>query len=109
VNAEADGTCGGADGSTDNEPRATYGELAMKIQILGTGCAKCKTLFENTRKAVEESGVDAMVEKVEEIKEIMKFNILMTPGLAINGEVKAAGRVLCSEDIKKLIVASGGK
>ncbi|MCX5758044.1 MAG: thioredoxin family protein [Candidatus Hydrogenedentes bacterium] len=81
----------------------------MKIQILGTGCAKCKTLLENTRKAVEESGVDAEIEKVQEIKEIMKFNILMTPGLAIDGEVKAAGRVLSADDIKKLILASGGK
>lgn len=81
----------------------------MKIQILGTGCAKCKTLLENTLKAVEASGVDAMVEKVQDIKEIMKFNILMTPGLAIDGEVKAAGRVLSPEDIKKLILAAGGK
>jgi len=81
----------------------------MRIQILGTGCTKCKNLTENARKAVEESGVEADIEKVEDIKEIMKFNILMTPGLVIDGEVKAAGRVLSTEDIKKLIVASGGK
>ena len=76
-----------------------------RIQILGTGCAKCKTLAENARKAVEEAGVEAEIEKVEDIKEIMKFNILMTPGLVIDGEVKAAGRVQSPEDIKKLLVS----
>lgn len=79
----------------------------MRIQILGTGCAKCATLAENAKKAVELAGVDAEVEKVEDIKEIMKFNILMTPGLAIDGEVKAVGRVLSPEDIRKLILAAG--
>lgn len=79
----------------------------MKIQILGTGCAKCKTLAENAKKAVELSGVEAEIEKVEDIKEIMKFNVLMTPGLVINGEVKVAGRVPSPEDIKKLILAGG--
>jgi len=76
-----------------------------KIQILGTGCAKCKTLTENAKKAVELAGVEAEIEKVEDIKEIMKFNVLMTPGLVIDGEVKAAGRVLSPEDIKKLLVS----
>ena len=75
-----------------------------RIQILGTGCAKCKALAENARKAVDEAGVEAEIEKVEDIKEIMKFNILMTPGLAIDGEVKAAGRVLSPEEIKRLLV-----
>ncbi|MCE5314456.1 MAG: thioredoxin family protein [Armatimonadota bacterium] len=76
-----------------------------KIQILGTGCAKCKTLYENAKKAVEETGVEAEIEKVEDIKDIMKFNILMTPGLVVDGEVKAAGRVLSPEDIRKLLVS----
>jgi small redox-active disulfide protein 2 len=80
-----------------------------RIQILGTGCAKCKTLAENAAKAIEESGIDAEIEKVQDIKEIMKFNILMTPGLVIDGEVKAAGRVLSPEDIRKLLTADGGK
>jgi len=75
-----------------------------RIQILGTGCAKCKALAENARKAVDEAGVEAEIEKVEDIREIMKFNILMTPGLAIDGEVKAAGRVLSPEEIKRLLV-----
>jgi len=62
----------------------------MIVQVLGTGCARCKTLFENTKKAVEEAGVDATVEKVEDIQKIMSFEILMTPGLVIDGVVKAA-------------------
>ncbi len=81
----------------------------MKIQILGTGCAKCKTLTENTEKAVRELGIDAEIVKVTEIKEIMQFNVLMTPGLVIEGQVKAAGRVLSPDEIKKLLVESGGK
>ena len=80
----------------------------MRIQILGTGCAKCKTLAENARTAVEELGLDAEIEKVEDIKEIMKFKILMTPGIAIDGEVKAAGRLLSVEDVKKLLEKHGG-
>lgn len=76
-----------------------------RVQILGTGCAKCKTLAENTRKAIEEAGIEAEIEKVEDIKEIMKFNIMITPGLAIDGEVKSAGKVLSTEDIKKLLLS----
>lgn len=75
----------------------------MKIQILGTGCAKCKTLTENTRKAMQESGVDAEIEKVEDIREIMKFNVLTTPGLVIDGKVRVAGKVPSVDEIKKLI------
>lgn len=74
-----------------------------KIQILGTGCAKCKALYDNAVKAVNETGVEAEIEKIEDIKEIMKFNILMTPGLVVDGEVKAAGRLLSPEDIKKFL------
>lgn len=80
----------------------------MKIQILGTGCAKCKTLTENTEKAVRELGIEAEIVKVTEIKEIMQFNVLMTPGLVIEGKVKAAGRVVSPDDIKKLLVEAGG-
>ncbi len=76
-----------------------------KIQILGTGCAKCKTLAENAKKALEESGVEAEIEKIEDIREIMKFNVMMTPGLVIDGEVKAAGKLLSSDDIKRLLLS----
>jgi len=75
----------------------------MLIQVLGTGCAKCRTLYETVTKAVQESGVEAQVEKVEDIEKIMAFEILMPPGLVINGQVKAAGRVPSVEEIKRLI------
>jgi len=80
-----------------------------RIQILGTGCAKCKALAENARRAIELAGIEAQIEKIEDIREIMKFNILMTPGLAIDGQVKAAGRVLSPDDIKRLLLSDGGK
>jgi small redox-active disulfide protein 2 len=78
----------------------------MFIQVLGTGCAKCKTLHEIVQKAVQETGVEAQVEKVEDIQQIMAFEILMMPGLVINGEVKTAGRVPNVEEVKKMIVAA---
>jgi small redox-active disulfide protein 2 len=74
-----------------------------KIQILGTGCAKCAKLTENAEKAAKELGVEAEVEKVTDIKKIMKYGVMMTPGLAIDGEVKAVGKVLSVEEIKKLL------
>ncbi len=78
----------------------------MLIQILGTGCTRCKTLYDVAKRAAEECGVDALVEKVEDIGQIMAFEIIMTPGLVINGEVKAAGRVPSLEEMKKLILAA---
>ncbi|MCE5269190.1 MAG: thioredoxin family protein [Planctomycetaceae bacterium] len=78
----------------------------MLIQVLGTGCAKCKTLHDIVTKAVKETGVDAQVEKVQDIQKIMEFEILMTPGLVIDGQVKAAGRVPNVEEVKKMIVAA---
>ena len=75
----------------------------MLIQVLGTGCKRCKTLHEIVTKAVEETHVDAQVEKVEDIQKIMAFEILMMPALAINGEVKAAGWVPNVEEIKRMI------
>ena len=81
----------------------------MIIQVLGTGCTRCKTLFENAQKAVADLGVDALVEKIEDIQQIMAFEILMMPGLVIDGVVKVAGRVPSAEDIKKLILAEQEK
>ena len=74
----------------------------MKLQILGTGCPRCEQLLANVEQAV--AGADGVeIEKVEDIKEIMKFRVLATPALAVDGVVKAAGRVLSPEEIKKLI------
>jgi small redox-active disulfide protein 2 len=78
----------------------------MIIQVLGTGCSRCKTLYEMVNKAVEETGVEAMVEKVEDMQQIMAFEVLMLPGLVIDGYVKTAGRVPSIEEIKELIAAA---
>lgn len=74
-----------------------------KIQILGTGCPKCKALTANAEKAVKELGIEAKVEKIDKIQEILKFNIMTTPAIAIDGEIKAAGKVLSVEEITKLL------
>jgi small redox-active disulfide protein 2 len=78
----------------------------MIIQVLGTGCAKCRTLYETVQKAVAETGVDALIEKIEDIERIMTFDILMTPGLVIDGQVKTAGRLPNLDEVKKLILAA---
>jgi small redox-active disulfide protein 2 len=75
----------------------------MKIEILGTGCSKCKNLFAVTDEALKESGKSAELIKVESIAEIMKFGVMSTPAIAIDGQVKAAGRVPSKEEIKKWI------
>jgi len=65
----------------------------MDIKILGTGCAKCKKLYEEADKAIRQLGIAATIAKVEQINEIMTYKVLMTPALVINGEVKVAGRI----------------
>ena len=75
----------------------------MKLQILGTGCPRCKQLLANVELAAAGLETPVEIEKVDDIKEIMKFRILATPALAVDGVVKAAGRVLTPDEIKKLI------
>ena len=75
-----------------------------KIQILGTGCSKCKTLTANAETAVKSLGVEAQIEKVEKIMDIMKFGVMTTPALVIDGAVKSAGKVLSIDEIKKFLV-----
>ena len=74
-----------------------------RIQVLGTGCPKCKTLFANAEAAVQTAGIDATVEKVEKLAEIMKFGVMITPALAIDGVVKSAGKVLSAEEIRNYL------
>lgn len=75
----------------------------MKILILGTGCAKCKKLTENTTAAVRESGISAEIEKITDIQEIMKHGIMMTPALVIDGAVKSVGKILSVGEIRTLL------
>ena len=72
----------------------------MKIEILGTGCPKCKKLAELAGQAVKESGIEAEITKVTEINEIMNYGVMITPALVIDGEVKSAGKIPGLEEIK---------
>jgi small redox-active disulfide protein 2 len=75
----------------------------MEIKILGTGCSKCKTLEEITRKVVRDNSIVADIVKVEDIVEIMKYNIMTTPALVIDGKVVSKGRIPSAEEIKQLL------
>jgi small redox-active disulfide protein 2 len=75
----------------------------MKIEILGTGCAKCKKLFENAQDATKALGLEAEVVKVEDMQQIINAGIMITPAIAVDGEVKSAGKVLSVDEIKKII------
>lgn len=74
-----------------------------KIQILGTGCPKCKMLTANAEAAVKSLGIEAQIEKVEKIADIMAFGVMTTPALVVDGQVKSAGKVLSAEEIKKML------
>ena len=74
-----------------------------KIQILGTGCPKCKKLAENAEAAAKSLGIQYELLKITDINEIMKFGVMMTPALAVDGEVKSTGKALSVDDIKELL------
>jgi small redox-active disulfide protein 2 len=74
-----------------------------KIQILGTGCPKCKKLAENARTAAKDAGIECEIVKVTDINEIMKFGVMLTPALAIDGQVKVVGKVPSPDEIKKML------
>jgi small redox-active disulfide protein 2 len=75
----------------------------MIIKILGTGCAKCDKLEENAKQAVTELGIDATIEKVESLMEIMKYGVMTTPALVVDEKVKVVGKVPSCEEIKKFL------
>lgn len=75
----------------------------MDIKVLGTGCAKCKSLEKATREAVAKTGVNATITKVEDIVEIMNFNVMTTPALVIDGEIVVKGKVPSVDEISKLL------
>jgi len=74
-----------------------------KIEILGMGCAKCNKLEENAKKASDEMGLEYEMIKVKDIEKIMKYGVMATPALVIDGEVKSAGKLLTSDEIKNII------
>jgi len=75
-----------------------------KLQILGAGCAKCKSLATATEQAARALGIEDQVEKVNDLNQIMSFGVMMTPVLVVDGKVKVAGRVPPLDDIKKMLV-----
>ena len=75
----------------------------MEIKILGTGCAKCKTLEKLTREVVEKNGIQATITKGEDITEIMKYHIMATPALVVNEKVEIKGRVPSASEIKEVL------
>jgi small redox-active disulfide protein 2 len=78
-------------------------EKKLNIKVLGTGCKKCQELEKNTRMAVEELQVDAVVEKVEDIKEIMKYKVMSTPALVIDEKVVSTGKLLTVKELKGML------
>lgn len=76
----------------------------MVIKILGTGCAKCKQLAANAQQAVNEMGIEATVEKVDKIEDIIEYGVMKTPALVVDEKVKVMGRVPSAEDIKKYLL-----
>jgi len=75
----------------------------MKIEILGTGCNKCKTLEENAKKAIAQIGGFHSVEKVEDIMKIMEYGVVSTPGIVVDGSVKSTGKLLTVEELIELL------
>ena len=75
----------------------------MNIKVLGAGCHKCKQLEKNVQTALENLNINAEVEKVTDISEIMKYNVMMTPALVIDGEVKSTGRVFSPKELEKIL------
>jgi small redox-active disulfide protein 2 len=73
------------------------------IKILGTGCPKCRALAENAQAAVDELGLDSEIEKVTDITRIMEYGVMMTPALAVDGELKSSGKVLSVAEIKAIL------
>jgi small redox-active disulfide protein 2 len=75
----------------------------MQILVIGPGCAKCKTLAQSTEQAVKELGVDAQIDKVTDLKQIMALGVMLTPALAVNGTIRVSGKVPSVPEIKALL------
>lgn len=75
----------------------------MKIKVLGPGCAKCKTTYTLVEKVIKENGLDVELTKVDDIMEMMSYNIMTTPAIVVDGEVKIKGRVPTEREIKEIL------
>ncbi|NPA24460.1 MAG: thioredoxin family protein [Deltaproteobacteria bacterium] len=75
----------------------------MKIQILGTGCQKCDKLAENAKQAATELGLDFELEKITDLNRIMEFGVMLTPALAVDGDVKFSGKAPAVAELKKIL------
>lgn len=75
----------------------------MNIKILGMGCCNCIKLYENTQEAVKDLGIEAIIEKVEDMAKIMEYGVMRTPALVIDGKVIVQGRIPKKDEIKKLL------
>ena len=80
--------------------------MSKTIQILGTGCAKCRKLTEQAEAAAQALGLDYTIEKVTDLQQIMQFGVMMTPALAVDGKVKVAGRVPDFDTLRNLLIDS---
>jgi len=78
--------------------------MKKKIQILGPGCPKCQKLTEDAEKAAKELGIDYEIEKIKDIREMVKFGVMVTPVLAVDGKAKSVGKALNVEQIKKILL-----
>ena len=74
-----------------------------RLQILGTGCSKCKRLTEQVEQAAKELGIEHQLEKVTDLQEIVSFGVMITPALVVDGQVKVAGNIPSVEELKRLI------
>ncbi len=75
----------------------------MVIKILGTGCARCNQLVTNVQQAINEMGIEATIEKVEKIEDIIEYGVMKPPALVVDGQVKVMGKIPSVEDIKKYL------
>jgi small redox-active disulfide protein 2 len=73
----------------------------MELKILGTGCPKCRKVYANAQRAIADLGINVKLEKVEAIDEILRYGVMMTPAVVINGRVRASGRIPGVEELKK--------
>jgi small redox-active disulfide protein 2 len=84
-------------------PKEKKGDDKMKIEVLGSGCAKCKKLYENAQEAVKLSGKEAEIVKVEDINQIVTYGVMSTPALVVDGVVKVSGKLVSPEEIAAML------